>query len=91
MPVDIGGPDRPGILLPELFGAAGLAAVERVADAAELGEGFFGRLGEVAFGDGGCFVTAEAAEYLYAALVIGVPPGRVGQDDAAWVAGESPA
>jgi hypothetical protein len=30
-----------------------------VADAAELGEGFFVRIGEFAFGDGGCFVAAQ--------------------------------
>jgi hypothetical protein len=71
VPVDIGGLDGPGLPLPEFFGVAGLAAVQRVADAAELGEGFFGRLGKVACGDGGCFVAAQAAEYLDAALVIG--------------------
>jgi hypothetical protein len=70
------------MLLPELFSVAGLAAVERVADAAELSEGFFGRIGEAAFGDGGCFVATQAADYLDAALVIGASPGCVGQDDA---------
>ncbi|HXL87371.1 MAG TPA: hypothetical protein VN969_00065 [Streptosporangiaceae bacterium] len=58
-----------------------------MADATELGEGFLGRVCEVAFGDGGCLVAAQPAEYLDAVLGIGVPPGGVGQDNAAWVVG----
>jgi len=51
--------------------------------AALISQGFFGRIGEIALGDGGCFVAAPPAEYLDAALVIGASPGGVGQPAAA--------
>ena len=33
-------------------------------DAAVISQGFFGRIGEIALGDGGCFLAAQPAEYL---------------------------
>jgi len=49
-------------------------------DAAEISQGFFGQIGEIALGDDGCFVAAQPAEYLGTALVIGASPGGAGQD-----------
>jgi hypothetical protein len=55
-------------------------------DAAEISQGFFGWIGEIALGDDGCFVAAQPTEYLGTALVIGASPGGVGRDDSARVA-----
>jgi hypothetical protein len=85
---DVGRLDRPGPPLPDLFGGHRLAAVQREADPAELGQRFRAQLGEVAFGNGSRFVAAQAAEYLDAAPVIWPPSGRVGQNDASRVTGE---
>ena len=91
MEADIDCLDRPGSLLAEFFGGPGLAAVERAADAAELGERLLAQLSEVALRDGRCLVATQAAEYLDAAPVVRASPGRVGQNDATCVAGERPA
>ena len=70
MQVDVEGLDGPGKSLAEFFGITGLAAVERAADALELGGRFLAQLGEVALRDGSCMVAAQAAEYLHAAREI---------------------
>jgi hypothetical protein len=88
--VHVDGLDGPGEPLPALFHIPGLAAVQRVADAAELRGRFLGQLGEVAFGDGRCLVAAQAAEDLDAEPVVGPASGGVRQDDAARVGGEQP-
>jgi len=85
---DIQARDGPGPAQAGLFGPAGLAAIQRVADAFELSVGLFGVLSEAALDGGGCLVAADAAERLDDALLVPVAPGRVGQDDAAGVIGE---
>jgi hypothetical protein len=88
MQADIRRLNRPGPPLPEFFGGHRLAAVQREADPAELGQRFRAQLREVAFGDGSRFVAAQAAEYLDAASVIWLPSRCVGQNDASRVPGE---
>jgi hypothetical protein len=85
---DIQARDGPGPAQAGFFGPAGLAAIQRVADAFELSVGLFGVLSEAALDGGGCLVAADAAERLDDALLVPVASGRVGQDDAAWVIGE---
>ena len=81
-------PDHPGEETAGFVGPARRGAVERVADAVELGLVVSGLISVDALDEGGRLGAAEAAERLDDALLVPVAAGRVGQDDAARVIGE---
>ena len=88
MRADVPARDGPGPAQAGFFGPAGLAAIQREADAFELSVGLFGVVSKAALDGGGCLVAADAAERLDDALLVPVASGRVGQDDAPGVVGE---